>query len=527
MAVRSAEPIVTATAATPRVWVAYARLSRKKVGRAKRRRNDQDSVEWQLKAMHAWAANEGIVIAVEYIDNHLSAWKEDGTRPAFDAMIAAAERGEIAGIIVWKIDRFTRRTQDALDFTRVAERQRVKIDGPQSGTYNLSTGQAQQRFREDASKAEAESKTISERVGAKFQTYQPMGLLLGAGRHWGFMTLDEARGTINPATGEPLAYDDDREPVVREDEAEVIREVARRRLADRETWVDLAADLNSRGLLTPRGNPWRPSVLRGMLAAPRYGGYITRKGEIVAQVRGNGNPILDAETYHQLQADFHGRRRGGKPSDEFYLTRAAFCVCGRTLAGSHSSNRKRRYVCPGGEGGGCGKISMMAHILEPVVREAVLRASADPDARAVLALANVEVDDARRELREQISAQERVIRGLDAKLENIEIRYNTDQMREQAYEGTKAALDGLMAKALAKRDVLLGQMPAEGAPSGAPPVLTADLWDDAPPDEKRAYIASLHLTITVHPRKPGTSRAIPDPTRIKISDPRGNLITAG
>src|SRR6476646_2915181 len=73
-------------------WAVYARLSSAKTGRAKKRRNDLETVERQISETIAFAAQRGLMIDKRhvYVDNHLSAWKRDGKRPGFDAMIAAA-----------------------------------------------------------------------------------------------------------------------------------------------------------------------------------------------------------------------------------------------------------------------------------------------------------------------------------------------------------------------------------------------------------------------------------------------------
>jgi DNA invertase Pin-like site-specific DNA recombinase len=91
-------------------WVIYARLSKKKRGR---RRNDAESVEEQIWQCREFGALHGLAIGRAYTDNHRSPWREDGERPAFIEMMAAAARGELVGILLFKADRFARNTPDA------------------------------------------------------------------------------------------------------------------------------------------------------------------------------------------------------------------------------------------------------------------------------------------------------------------------------------------------------------------------------------------------------------------------------
>ena len=122
----------------PLVYAIYARLSRKK---AKRQRNDRETVERQVALCRRYAAEQGIAVAEEhvYVDNDRSAWKPDGPRHAWDAMIAAGRRGEFAGMLAYKLDRFSRNVRDAEDLVDLAANRRVVVDGPNSGRIDLST----------------------------------------------------------------------------------------------------------------------------------------------------------------------------------------------------------------------------------------------------------------------------------------------------------------------------------------------------------------------------------------------------
>ena len=70
--------------------------------------------------------------------------------------------------------------------------------------------------------------------------------------------------------------------MVREAEAEVIRELARR-LLEGETVQSMADDLNARGITTTRGGRWAPRNLSRTLGNPLYGGWLAYKGEIITQ----------------------------------------------------------------------------------------------------------------------------------------------------------------------------------------------------------------------------------------------------
>jgi site-specific DNA recombinase len=295
-------------------FAVYARLSRKKTGRAKRRRNQLETVERQIVIVRRWAAEQGIPISEDhvFIDNHLSAWRPEGERPSWEAMLAAAERGEFPGILVYKLDRFTRNAPDAYALTRLGDRFGLVVDGPYSGRINLKTSQGRKTFRDATSAAEFESDNTSERARDALAERTAMGLQLGGGRLYGFEILSEAREN-----------DDDTEPVQRAAEAEVIREAAKR-VIDGEHWKDIADHLNQRGLRTVRGNPWNGKALCEVVGAPRNAGYVLHKGKVVA--RNAGTPILDDDTYAQVQAIIVGRKKGPRPTGLFKLSGVVLCA---------------------------------------------------------------------------------------------------------------------------------------------------------------------------------------------------------
>lgn len=85
-------------------WGIYARVS------TKRQADDGLSVEAQIEQMRIFAKQENRRYDVcEYKDAGKSAWHDDLTkRPAFKAMLDDARAGEITGIIVTHLDRFSR-----------------------------------------------------------------------------------------------------------------------------------------------------------------------------------------------------------------------------------------------------------------------------------------------------------------------------------------------------------------------------------------------------------------------------------
>ena len=313
---------MTSTADQQITWGAYLRLSRlKSSGRRSQRhrgryRNPDESVERQLRLIRAYADEHGLVLAEVYRDNGRSAWKPgEGNRPDWDRMLADAKAGRFGGLLTWKLDRFARNVRDGEDLLDLG----VLLDGPDSGRIDLRTAHGKSVFRKQVEAATHSSNETSEKVRAAFADMLASGYRVGgSGRLFGFEVLSQAElddwgdedddegGLTGPAA------------VVRQEEAEVIRELARR-LLDGETVQSMADDLNERGITTTRGGRWAPRNLSRTLGNPLYGGWLAYKGETITRLAGV-EPILDAETYDAVQAKLGARRRGRRVTGKYPLS---------------------------------------------------------------------------------------------------------------------------------------------------------------------------------------------------------------
>ena len=271
-------------------WGAYVRLSRLKSTGRKRRRgrygNPDASVERQLRLIRAYAAEHGLNLPDElvYRDNGRSAWTQ-GNRPDWDRMLADCKAGRFGGLLTWKLDRFSRNVRDGEDLVDLG----VLLDGPDSGRIDLRTSHGQSVVRKQIEAAMHSSNETRDKVKAAFEDMVASGYRVGgSGRLFGFEILSRVEGDDDEGDDE----DEDREgltgpaAVVREDEAEVIRELAGRLVEGGEgnTVQAMADDLNARGITTTRGGQWAPRNLSRTLGNPLYGGWLAYKGEIITKL---------------------------------------------------------------------------------------------------------------------------------------------------------------------------------------------------------------------------------------------------
>ncbi|MDP3893518.1 recombinase family protein [Nocardioides sp.] len=463
-----------AVATEGKPWAIYARLSKAATG-------DLEKVEYQVDLCRNYAKSRDLPVSEAhiYVDNSLSAWKKRVRRPAWEDLMAAAERGDIAGILVYAVDRFTRRPKDLETLIELAEDHGLMIEGPRSGRLDLTTATGRQQARWMAMQAASESDNTSERIKVTLARKMRDGKPMGGGRSFGF----EVGGEVQvPA------------------EVAVIREVASRLLAG-EPLQRLAAEMNARGLTTVRGGPWNGSNLGRLLGGHRYGGLVEHHGQIVGQMK--GEPVLDRDTYDGVQALLASRRRGRRASGEFLLTGLLTCsTCQRTMNGAHrykalaDGTKPRVYRCPP-QLGGCGRV-ILADRTEELVGDKMVERLADPSNAAKIVAENAHLNEAR-------AAQQARLQAVEEQLIELEVKKAAGEIIPAAYDRAKPILD--------KRWAALDAGLKDLSPASAMTNYDAAIeWDGLNDEEKRAVIREYRVRIEILPMQPGTRRF--DPSRV-------------
>ncbi|MFI5100797.1 MAG: recombinase family protein, partial [Actinomycetes bacterium] len=109
----------------------YARISSDPTGQAL-------GVERQLADLRKLAKREGWE-PVEYVDNHVSAYKDHARRPAFERLLADAKAGRVQVIAAWHVDRLARHPRALERLIDAAEPHDVPVHTVQAGALDLST----------------------------------------------------------------------------------------------------------------------------------------------------------------------------------------------------------------------------------------------------------------------------------------------------------------------------------------------------------------------------------------------------
>lgn len=327
----------------------------------------------------------GWVLGKVFKDHALSAWAEDVIRPDFEDLMRRAESGVSGGILVWDLNRFTRKPEEGERLLKQASRGIVIADLAME--YNVRSATGRKVFRDKVNAGAYESDTISERSSRGKRLKAKRGRTNASHRAFG------SPGYLpNPPGWE---QGDTRTPVPEEQlarEIEAIREAARLVIAG-ERLTTIARMWNAAGHRTYSGGLWNNDSLRTTLRRPSVAGLVEYKGKIIGT---SSDPApLDEATWQQVKAVFESRR-AGRPAKQYLLSGLVTCeLCGAKLYGrprySKGMGDHRQYWCQlrmattGSKRSGCGRLVIEQSFADNLVEALVVKRLGNPKSAARLA----------------------------------------------------------------------------------------------------------------------------------------------
>ena len=341
---------------TPSAVAVYARISRDQEGTGL-------GVNRQLDDCRELAERLGWTIAEEYVDNDLSAYTKK-RRPAYERMLDDLRDGTRDAVLVYHLDRLTRRPIELEQFVDVLTDAKVRqVRFVAGADVDMASGDGLLVLRMLAAVAANESANKSRRVKRK-------------------MVENALAGRPHAGYNRPFGYEANM-IAIRPDEAEVIRACVARFLAG-ESLRSIATWLDDNGVRTVQQRPWRTTTLRQMMTSARIAGLRSHNGVVVAPAVWEA--IITPKDRERVLALFDERRTTGRRSPRSYLLSGMLRCgkCGNTL---YSSRREhtRRYVCMSGpDHGGCGHLTVVAGPVEELVTAAVLYRLDTPELAAAL-----------------------------------------------------------------------------------------------------------------------------------------------
>ena len=208
----------------------------------------RESIEDQLRACRAWCVKAGLEVVAEYEDAAISG-ASMANRPGLKALVADAHARRFDVVVTEALDRLSRSQGDVATLFEDLRYMGV-------GIRTISEGEIEEMAV--GLKGTMNALLLRE-IGRK--TRRGMVGVAQAGRHAGGRTYGYRIKREIDDKGEYVAGLREIDPA----EADVVREVFRRYAAGFSPRT-IAADLNRRGLASPRGGAWNASTLRGNAA---------------------------------------------------------------------------------------------------------------------------------------------------------------------------------------------------------------------------------------------------------------------
>ena len=314
-------------------------------GRQSKVREDDSagSPQAQRESTTSFIAARGWQHVGHYEDVGASGYDPKADRPGLDALLAAVERGEVDLLVVYRLDRLTRRgVVEAVRLVGFLADHRAALASVSEPFLDTSTPMGRGIFGIFAAMAEQESANISQRTKATKAVLARAGSFAGGRPPTGLRAVKEIREglAINVLRRDP-------------DTAPLVVDVVTRVLGGASISGE-AKRLNREGISTPSGKEWSTSVLSRLLKSPVLAGYhSSTRGGITRDDGGAPVQVWDAviepADWHRLQEVIEGRSggRGPRPTPTLLggVDWLACANCGGRMGGDRRGDGRGTYRC--------------------------------------------------------------------------------------------------------------------------------------------------------------------------------------
>lgn len=315
------------------------------VRQSKDKDSDGASVARQRVECEALAAANGWTVVETFEDNDVSA-TTGKRRPAFEAMLKAAESGQLDRIVVWRIDRLYRKLADLVTITE--KLRDVPIVTVMSGRIDLSTADGRLHANMLGAVAQHEGEAKAERIALKFEQRAREGRALGSRRQFGWAWAHPCPGGQDCRHSTPCTVAGER-PAAGTAGAGMIPHPVEGALVV-EAYRQLLEGASIRAICRwlsdqPGGRAMSPTPLVRILKNPRNAGLVKHRGSVVAD-RADGSRLVERETWDAAQVilgDPARKMAPGRPTSTL-LGGLLRCPCGGRMSASRK-NGHDTYQC--------------------------------------------------------------------------------------------------------------------------------------------------------------------------------------
>ncbi|MEU7156169.1 recombinase family protein [Streptomyces chrestomyceticus] len=250
-------------------------------------RGGKTAIERQEADCSAWAERSGLTVRKVHIDRGRSGYKAV-ERKGFNAALAAVTAGVVGTLIVWKLDRLSRKGIGQVgkvldDIEKAGGRLVSVVDG-----LDTSNDSARMVVAMLAELARSESKNLGTRVGHAKRYLRSKGQWIGGQPPYGLL--------IDPKT-KKLVHDPDH--------GVYARLIADEALAGT-SLVEIARFLNEYDIPSPRGGQWNAASVMQLVRSPAFAGLMPETESVETddgerKYTGRVFPYRDPETLDTVE----------------------------------------------------------------------------------------------------------------------------------------------------------------------------------------------------------------------------------
>lgn len=289
-------------------------------------KQNETSIEGQRKVCEDFAKQHNLTITGEYVDRATSGSKDIEKRTSFLEMIADASKHKFDGVLIYKMDRFSRNTYETAYYMHKLEENGVALlTAIEAGNNNTPEDKLIRQVMIGFSAYY--SQELSQKTLRGMKIVASKGQFVGGNIPYGYK-VENKRLVIEPS------------------EAPVVKEIFFR-VKSGEGIKNIADDLNSRGL-SKRGKPFNCQNIYNLLKCKKYLGKMTF-GDIA--IENSHEPLVSEEDF-----DVISKRPKRIRSKSFFdwvvplFSGKIFCgECGMPLVGtsstSHTGQKYYYYNC--------------------------------------------------------------------------------------------------------------------------------------------------------------------------------------
>jgi site-specific DNA recombinase len=457
-----------------------------------RRSTDEEhqpfSIDAQISALRAYAASQpGWSVVFEFTDDASGATTD---RPDLQRALTAAEAGRFDVLLVYRVDRFSRRLSIMLDLMHELDSHAVAFCSA-TESFDTSTAIGRMLVQLLGVFAEFERETIIDRVTKGMAAKATKGKWPGGRRPYGYIV------------------DKDTQHLVPHDpEIATVKTIYHLYTSERLGTRAIATELNERGIRNATGNIWSGFTIARILDNPAYAGDLAYADVYVPDAH---PPLIERDIFTRARqiadarADTH-TQRAASPSD-YCLTGLITCpTCGSKYIGTAAHGRTRAYryytCCSRSKygAGGCKGARLNADATDDAVLQALadFYATADTLLTRVITTAQEQFHDAHTDRRAELDTITTQIHHTEAAIDRYHIAFEAGTMDDTTAGPRINELRHKITQLKTRHHDLTEALTAQPAP---PPPGTLDfvrthlrdlITNGSPGERKRAIEALIH-----------------------------------